>query len=536
MTALWSGSFDIPATEIKLKGRLQPGRMFLVDTEEGRIVDDEELKSKFASEHPYQEWLGQNLIDLEQLPPPPFVHQLNHSTVLLRQQAFGYTQEDLKLLLTPMGLQANEALGSMGTDTPLAVLSQQSQLLYNYFKQLFAQVTNPPVDALREELIMSTATTIGPEANMLEPAPECARQIKLSSPIITNDELEKLRLLGDSAGPWGQHGFKSITMSMLYDVAEGGRGLTAAIDSLCHQSSAAIADGYDIIILSDRELGPLRAPIPALLAVSAVHHHLIREGTRTQVGFVIESGEPREVHHFALLLGYGAAAINPYLAFETLSDMINQGLLAEVDQAQAIRNYLKAIVKGIVKVISKMGISTIQSYCGAQIFEAVGIDQDVIDKYFTWTPSRVGGIGLDAIAEESRERHDRAFSERRVSTSTLETGGQYQYRHDGEHHLFNPETIHKLQQACRTNSYEAFKKYSSLVDDQARQFCTLRGLMELQSTREPVPLDEVEPWESIVRRFKTGAMSYGSISQEAHETLAIAMESFGRPQQHRRGR
>ena len=521
------GVLDIPPDQIKQKGRLQPGRMFLVDTELGRIVDDEELKSQIASEHPYQQWLDDNLIDLAALPVPPFVHQLNHSTVTLRQQAFGYTNEDLKLLLTPMGLQGNEALGSMGTDTPLAVLSERPQLLYNYFKQLFAQVTNPPVDALREELIMSTATTIGPEANMLEPAPECARQIKLNSPIITNEELEKLRLLGDSAGPWGQHGFKSITLSMLYNVSEGGRGLASAIEDLCHQSSAAIADGYDIIILSDRELNRERAPIPALLAVSAVHHHLIREGTRTQVGFVIESGEPREVHHFALLLGYGAAAINPYLAFETLSDLINQGLLTGVDHEKAVNNYLKAVVKGIVKVISKMGISTIQSYCGAQIFEAVGIDQDVIDKYFTWTPSRISGISLDAVAEETRLRHEPAFSARRTSNAALDVGGQYQFRHDGEYHLFNPETIHKLQYACRTNNYEAFKKYSVLVNQQAAHLCTLRGLMELKSARAVVALDEVEPVEAIVKRFKTGAMSYGSISQEAHETLAIAMNRLG---------
>jgi len=521
------GVLDIPPAEIKHKGRLQPGRMFLIDTEEGRIVDDEELKSQFAREHPYKQWLDENLIDLAQLPVPPFVHELNHSTVLLRQQAFGYTLEDLRLLLAPMGLQASEALGSMGTDTPLAVFSERPQLLYNYFKQLFAQVTNPPVDALREELIMSTATTIGPEANMLEPAPECARQIKLSSPIITNEELEKLRLLGDSAGPWGQHGFKSITLSMLYDVAAGGRGLKLALDDLRHQSSAAIADGYDIIILSDRQLDRARAPIPALLAVSAVHHHLIREGTRTQVGFVIESGEPREVHHFALLLGYGAAAINPYLAFETLSDMINQQLMTGVGHEQAVSNYLKAIVKGIVKVISKMGISTIQSYCGAQIFEAVGIDQDVIDKYFTWTPSRIGGISLDAIAEETRLRHERAFAPRRVTNATLDPGGQYQFRNDGEYHLFNPETIHALQYACRKNNYDAFKKYSALVNNQAAHLCTLRGLMELKSVRPPVSIEEVEPPESIIRRFKTGAMSYGSISQEAHETLAIAMNRIG---------
>ena len=469
------GVLDIPPDQVLSKGRLQPGRMLLVDTKLGRIVDDDELKQQIATEHPYGEWLKENLIDLQELPAPPFVHDTNSATVLRRQRVFGYTHEDLKMLMAPMA-EGSEATGSMGTDTPLAVLSTKPQLLYNYFKQLFAQVTNPPVDAIREELVMSTDTTIGPEANMLEPTPECARQIKLPSPILTNEELEKLRQLGDSDSEWGRKGFRSITLPMLYNVAEGGCGLEHAMSELCHQASGAIVSGYEIIILSDRSVTEEWAPIPALLAVSGVHHHLIRVGTRTQVGFVIESAEPREVHHFALLLGYGAAAINPYLAFETLHDMVNQKLLT-IDYQKAIRNYIKAVNKGVVKIISKMGISTFQSYCGAQIFEAIGLNQDLVDKYFSWTPSRIGGIGLDVIAEEIRQRHNLAYSKRALNDRALDAGGQYQYRRDGELHQFNPRTVHKLQYACRTGDYAAFKEYSDGVNDQSRELCTLRGLM-----------------------------------------------------------
>ena len=519
------GVLDIPPDQVLSKGRLQPGRMLLVDTNQGRIVDDDELKQQIATEHPYGEWLKENLVDLQELPAPPFVHTTNSATVTRRQRLFGYTYEDLKMLMTPMA-DGSEAIGSMGTDTPLAVLSAKSQLLYNYFKQLFAQVTNPPVDAIREELVMSTDTTIGPEANMLEPTPECARQIKLSSPILTNEELEKLRQLGDSASQWGSKGFRSITLPMLYNVDEGGRGLEYAMSELCNDASGAIASGYEIIVLSDRGANEERAPIPALLAVSGVHHHLIRVGTRTQLGFVIESGEPREVHHFALLLGYGAAAINPYLAFETLHEMVNQKLLT-IDYERAIKNYIKAVNKGVVKIISKMGISTFQSYCGAQIFEAIGLNQDLVDKYFSWTPSRIGGIGLDVIAEEIRQRHNIAYSKQARNDRVLDARGEYQYRRDGELHQFNPKTVHKLQYACRTGDYAAFKEYSDEVNDQSHRLCTLRGLMELKSIREPVPVDEVEPVEAIVKRFKTGAMSYGSISKEAHEALAIAMNRIG---------
>jgi glutamate synthase (ferredoxin) len=521
------GVLDIPPDNVLSKGRLQPGRMFLVDTEAGRIVNDEELKQQIATEHPYGQWLSDNVVRLEELPSPPLPPDPDHLTVLQRQQAFGYTNEELKLLLAPMAIDGNEAIGSMGSDTPIAVLSERPQLLYNYFKQLFAQITNPPVDAIREELIMSTDTSIGPEANMLEPSPECARQIKLPSPILTNEELEQLRHLADPDNRVGDSRFKSITLPMLFEVNAGGRALEAALDELCHQASAAITKGFGIIILSDRGATSGLAPIPALLAVAGVHHHLIRQGTRTQVGFVIESGEPREVHHFALLLGYGAAAVNPYLAFESLRDMIARELLTGVNSEKAIANYIKAINKGVVKVISKMGISTIQSYCGAQIFEAIGLNEDFVDRYFTWTPSRIGGIGLDVIAEEVKLRHKQGFPDRQAHEQTLGEGGEYQWRREGELHLFSPETIHKLQYAVRSNSYKAFKEYSELVNNQSSRLCTLRGLMELKSTRPPVPIDEVEPVADIVKRFKTGAMSYGSISKEAHEALAVAMNRIG---------
>ncbi|MDX2041983.1 MAG: glutamate synthase large subunit [Acidobacteriota bacterium] len=520
------GVLDIAPENVAYKGRLQPGRMLLADLEKQRIIDDEELKMELAREHPYGQWLKENMVAIEALPSPKHVYETDHKTMLVRQQAFGYTHEDLRLIMTPMARDGVEATGSMGTDTPLAVLSDKPQSLYNYFKQLFAQVTNPPVDAIREELIMSTETAIGPEANMLEPTPEVARLIKLSSPIFTNENLEKLRQLGQ-LGDKEKMGFKSITLPMLFKANGGHVELERAVDELCKQASKAHADGYDIIILSDRGINRDYAPIPALLAVSAVHHHLMREGTRTQVGLVLETGEPREVHHFALLLSYGARGINPYLAFETLHDMINHGMLKDVTHEQAVAKYIKAINKGIVKVISKMGISTVQSYSGAQIFEAVGLKQEVIDKYFTWTPSRISGVGMDVIAKEVLMRHNHAYPDRQVNGHALEAGGQYQWRADGEAHLFNPQTIHTLQKATRMGDYKTFKEYSRLVDDQAKQLYTLRGLLNLKSNRPPVPIDEVEPVTEIVKRFKTGAMSYGSISKEAHEALAIAMNRIG---------
>jgi glutamate synthase (ferredoxin) len=521
-----AGVLDIPADRIAAKGSLKAGTMFLVDTNQGRIIGDDELKQTLAREHPYQEWLDANMIALDHLPRPPYVHTANIETILKRQRVFGYTYEELKLLIEPMAVNGTEAIGSMGTDTPLAILSERPQLLYHYFKQLFAQVTNPPVDGIREELVMSADTCVGPEVNMLEPSPECARQIRLPSPILTNEDLEKLRLLGDSDSHWGRSGFRSLTIPIVYAVAEDANRLATALDDICVQSSAAIEAGYDLIILSDRNIDADMAPIPALLAVAAVHHHLIREGTRTQVGLIVESGEPREVHHFALLLGYGAAAINPYLVFETIHDSVQKGFLSEIDDHTALRNYLHAINKGIIKVISKMGISTTQGYCGAQIFEAIGLHQDLIDKYFTWTPSRIGGANLDVIAEEVRRRHAAAFVER-SEQPTLESGGHYQYRKDGEPHLFNPLTVHKLQTACRTGNYAAFKEYGELVNNQSRNLCTLRGVMEFRATRPPVPIEDVEPAEMIVKRFKTGAMSYGSISREAHESIAIAMNRIG---------
>jgi glutamate synthase domain-containing protein 2/glutamate synthase domain-containing protein 1/glutamate synthase domain-containing protein 3 len=517
------GVLDVPPEEVLLKGRLQPGRMFLVDQSQGRIIADEELKLKIATEKPYAEWLQANLISLEELPDGPPAHEPDHATVLLRQQAFGYTTEDLRLLMAPMAAEGNEAVGSMGNDAALAVLSDRPQLLYNYFKQLFAQVTNPPVDGIREELIMSMETTIGREWNLLEPRPESCRQIRLRSPILTTEELDKVRALeGITRGR-----FKSLTLPILFSPHDGVRGLERAMTTLCKQASQAIARGYEFLILSDRGVDRNHAAIPALLAVAGVHHHLIREGTRTQVSLILESGEPREVHHFALLIGYGAGAICPYLAFESLDDLIRQGHLTNVTHEQAIHKYIKAIDKGVAKVMSKMGISTAQSYCGAQIFEAVGLGPEMIDKYFTWTASRVGGIGLDVIAKEALARHRHAFPDRSVNGRTLDVGGHYQWRRDGEHHLFNPETVHKLQYACRTGDYKVFKEYSALVDNQSKKLATLRGLFEFKLDRPPVPIEEVEPAEAILKRFKSGAMSYGSISKEAHETLAIAMNRIG---------
>jgi glutamate synthase (ferredoxin) len=514
------GVLDIAPERILRKGRLQPGRMFLVDTEEGRIVADEEIKHQIASAHPYREWLDKYMVELADVPDAPHLPGPSHETVLRRQQAFGYTFEDLRILMAPMAKDGVEAVGSMGTDTPLAVLSDKPQPLYNYFKQLFAQVTNPPIDCIREELITSAETTIGSERDLLNPAPESCRLIELKSPILTNEELAKLRHVN-------LPGFKSVSLPILFKVADGEAGLEAAMEKLYDRASRAIADGVNILILSDRGIDRENAAIPALLAVSGLHHHLIREGTRTRVGLVIETGEPREVHHFSLLIGYGAGAINPYLAFETLDDMIRQGLLKNIDHKKACYHFAKAAVKGVVKVISKMGISTIQSYRGAQIFEAVGLKQSLIDRYFTWTPSRVEGVGLDVIAREVLMRHQYAFPDRQVNGHTLEVGGQYQWRAEGEVHLFSPQTVHKLQQAVRTGNFKVFKEYSALVNEQSRKTCTLRGLLDLKFAPTPVPIEEVETVEAIIKRFKTGAMSYGSISKEAHEALAIAMNRIG---------
>jgi len=512
------GVLDIPAEKILMKERLHPGKIFLVDTAKGRIVDDEEIKAQLAAEHPYADWLRDNLVHLEELKAHP-VPALDHATVLTRQIAFGYTHEDLRILLGPMAKNGEEPIGSMGTDTSLAVLSNRPRPLYDYFKQLFAQVTNPPLDQIREELVTSMESTVGPERNLLVPEPESCRQIVLKDPVITNEELAKLAHVGE-------RGFKALTLPMLYPVAEGAAGLERILDLLQRRVSEAIAEGYNVIILSDRGISRKTAAIPSLLATASMHHHLVRRGERTRCGLVIETGDAREVHHLCLLVGYGAGAVNPWVAFETIDDMINEGLLTDIDRTKAIKNYIKGLNKGILKVMAKMGISTLQSYTGAQIFEAIGLNGDLVHRYFTGTVSRISGIGLDVIAAEIRRRHERAFPERPVGAE-LDWGGEYQWRRDGEHHMVNPDMIARLQHATRSGSYAQFKDFTRLCDDQSKQLATLRGLIGLRPAATPVPIEEVEPIESILRRFATGAMSYGSISQEAHETLAIAMNRIG---------
>ena len=497
--------------------------MFLVDTAEGRIIPDDEIKRTLASAAPYELWLEEHLVRLRDLADPPAVIEPDHETVLRRQETFGYTLEDVRMLVNPMAVQGTEPIGSMGTDIPLAVLSERPQPLYDYFKQLFAQVTNPPVDSDREAIVMAVDTAIGPEENLLEPTPTAALHFDLPTPVLLNVELEKIRALD---GRPGSKGFRSITLPMLFSVHDGGAGLRKAIEDLRRRCSEAIAEGHNVLILSDRGHDATDAPIPALLALASVQHHLLREGSRTRVGLVLETGEPREVHHFCLLIGYGASAINPYLAFETIHDQVRQGMIAgSADDAE--KRYVKAVNKGIVKVISKMGISTVQSYQGAQVFEALGLSQDFIDEYFTGTPTRISGIGINAIAREVLLRHEWAYPKRPVEHTTLGTGGRYQYRRDGEDHLNTPEAIHALQTACRTGDYKLFKRYSELVNRQGKHPVTLRGLMDFRPLAKAVPLEEVEPVEAILARFKTGAMSYGSISQEAHEALAIAMNRIG---------
>jgi len=515
------GVLDIPSENIAQKGRLKPGRLLLIDTKEGRIISDEELKQKLASEHPYRDWLNKYQVTLEDLskPKPEHVPQTDHASVLQRMRAFGYTDEDLSVILTPMAKDGVEPLGSMGNDATLAVLSDKPKLLYNYFKQLFAQVTNPPIDAIREELVISTEVMVGAESNMLEPTPQSCHQIRLENPLLTNEDMAKIK---HGKIP----GFASITMPILFPAGSGGAGLEAALEGIFIATDAAIARGFNLIVLSDRGMDKDKAPIPALLAVAGMHHHLIRQGKRTQVGLILESGEPREVHHFATLIGYGATAINPYLVYEAVEDLVVQGALNGSEPKKAVKNYVKAATKGIVKTLSKMGISSIQSYCGAQIFEAIGIHQSVIDKYFTWTPSRIGGIDIDIIAKEAEMRHRMGYPKRAVASNVLPTGGEYQWRNEGEYHLFNPLTIHKLQKAVRNNSYADFKEYSALLNAEIAQKGTLRGLFEFKKT-QPIPIEEVESIESIMLRFKTGAMSYGSISKEAHESLAIAMNRIG---------
>jgi glutamate synthase (NADPH) large chain len=523
------GVLDLDPATIVRKGRLQPGRMFLVDVDEHRIIEDDEILGELAAEHPYDEWLHAGLIHLDDIPEREHVVH-THASVTRRQQVFGYTQEELRVLLTPMANTGAEAIGSMGTDTPIAALSDRPRLLFDYFAQMFAQVTNPPLDAIREELVTSLGGTIGPEANLLDPTPAGCRQIVLPFPVFDNDDLAKIRHINrDGDMP----GFITHVSRGLYEVEGGGEALSRRIDEICAEVSAAIAGGARVIVLSDRHCTTELAPIPSLLLTGAVHHHLVREKTRTQVGLLVEAGDVREVHHVALLIGYGAAAVNPYLAMESVEDLARDGYHVTVEPEVAVQNLIRGLGKGVLKVMSKMGVSTVASYTGAQIFEAIGLSQAVVDRYFTGTTSRLGGIELDVIAEEVARRHRTAYPRGGISPTHREiaVGGEYQWRRDGEPHLFDPETVFRLQHSTRSQRYDVFQQYTARVDEQSERLMTLRGLFRFRDAattgRRPIPLDEVEPVSEIVRRFSTGAMSYGSISQEAHETLAIAMNRIG---------
>ena len=521
------GVLPIPESEIVTKWRLQPGKMLLVDLEEGRLIPDEEIKAELARSHPYKEWLENTLIQLEELPPADTRPALSNLTLLDRQQAFGYTQEDLKILMTPMGTTGEEAIGSMGNDTPISALSDKPKLLFTYFKQNFAQVTNPPIDPIREELVMSLVSIIGPRPNLFDlEGMSTVKRLEAHQPILTNEDLEKIRSISEVSD---SH-FKSRTLDATWAADLGAKGLPQAIDRMCNQAEQAVRDGINIIILSDRNAGSDRIPIPSLLACAAVHHHLIREGLRTSVGLVVESGEPREVHHFACLAGYGAEAINPYLAFETLIAMKDE-LPQKLDEKEIVKRYIKSIDKGLLKVMSKMGISTYQSYCGAQIFDAVGLRSDFVETFFTGTATRIEGVGLDEIAQETVRRHRDAFSDAPVYTNALDVGGEYAYRVRGEDHVWTAATVGALQHAVRGNSLDQYRAYAKVSNEQTERLLTIRGMFTIktaeQDGRKPVPIEEVEPAASIVRRFATGAMSYGSISREAHTTLAIAMNRIG---------
>ena len=516
-----AGVLDVPAEDIRKKGRLQPGRMFLVDTVEKRIISDAEIKKTLAARQPYGDWLKEQQVVLDSLPEPSRVIASNPETLLRRQRAYGYSEEDLRILLGPMGSRGEEPVGSMGTDTPLACLSDRPQPLFNYFKQLFAQVTNPPIDPIREELVMSLISYIGTERNILDENPENCHTLKLPHPILSNRDLEKLRRV--SSGD-----LLATTLPALFRAADGEAGLRSALDELSARASHAVASGYTLLIISDRGVDSTYAPIPSLLAMAAVHNRLVQEKTRTQVALIIESGEPREVMHFALLIGYGASAINPYLAIETLHDLKRRGLLPHsVSANHAEKNFIKGINKGLLKTFSKMGISTLQSYRGAQVFEAVGLNQHLVETYFPGTASRIEGVGLDVLAREAQMKHSFAFQPLTESETELVVGGHYQYREGGEFHLLNPLTISKLQHSVRANNATTFQEYTDLLDEQNRNLCTLRGLLKLKYNDTAIPIEEVEPAKEIVKRFTTGAMSYGSISKEAHETLAIAMNRLG---------
>ncbi|HLL91520.1 MAG TPA: glutamate synthase central domain-containing protein, partial [Solirubrobacteraceae bacterium] len=555
-----SGLLDIAPEQIRRLGRLQPGKLFLVDLERGRIVEDEEVKREVATRRPYGEWYARNAVPFSQLPASSQV-TISSQPLRLRQRAFGYSQEDLRVLLAPMASEGAEPIGSMGNDLSLAVLSDQAPPLFSYFKQLFAQVTNPPIDPIREEIVMSLATSLGSERNLLDESPEHAHKLLLEQPILLNRELETLRNV--------QHDvYSAETIDITWPISEGPAGMRRALERICSQAHEAIARGVNIIILSDRAIGPSRAPIPSLLSVAAAQHHLVLEGTRLRAGIILESGEPREVHHFATLIGYGASAINPYLALETLDEMVVEGRIGKAGDTGAMQppppeqlndllelaaqNYVKAVGKGLLKTISKMGISTIQSYRAAQIFEAVGLERELIDAHFTGTASRVGGVGMDVLATEALERHARAYP--RPHDELLPVGGVYAWRRDGEHHMWNPETIALVQHAVRAGNgdvagalkgdrdayeavrdspaFEKYREYARQVNEDAARQATLRGLLEIgagpaAANVQPIALEEVEPASEIVKRFCTGAMSLGSISREAHETLAIAMNRLG---------
>jgi len=516
-----AGVIEVPPEDVRKKGRLQPGRMFLVDTVQQRLISDQEIKQELSSRQPYAEWLKQQQVTMDQLPEPSRVIASNPETLLRRQRASGYSEEDLKVLLAPMGAKGEEPIGSMGTDVPLACLSDRPQSLFSYFKQLFAQVTNPPIDPIREEMVMSLISYIGTERNILDEKPENCHTLKLPQPILTNRDLEKLRRV--SSGD-----LLATTLPALFRAADGERGMRHALDDLSARAAHAVHSGYTLLILSDRGVDSTYAPIPSLLAMAAVHNRLVKEKTRTQVALIIESGEPREVMHFALLIGYGASAVNPYLAIETLHDLTRRGLLPEgITPEKAEYHFIKAINKGLLKTFSKMGISTLQSYRGAQVFEAVGLNKDLVNAYFSGTASRIEGVGLEVLAKEAVLKHTYAFQPLTESETDLVVGGQYQYRLKGEYHLLNPETISKVQHAVRQNNFKTFQEFTDLIDEQSRNLCTLRGLMKLKYAETAIPLEEVEPAKEIVKRFTTGAMSYGSISKEAHETLAIAMNRLG---------
>ena len=520
------GVLDFKPESIVRKGRLQPGKMFLVDLQEGRIIEDDEIKDSLAAAQPYSDWLHAGLVRLSDLPSREHI-VYPHSSVVRRQRAFGYTEEELRLIITPMAKNGTEPLGSMGTDTPIAALSEKPRLLFDYFAQLFAQVTNPPLDAIREELVTSLGGSIGPEHNLLDPGPSSCRQISLQFPVIDNDELAKIINVNADGD---QPGFATHVVRGLFPIAGGGRSLVARLEQIRSEVSSAINEGARIIVLSDRDGDAENAPIPSLLLTAAVHHHLIREKTRTKVGLVVESGEVREVHHVALLIGFGAAAVNPYLAMESAEDLVRQGVITGITPEKAVRNLIKSLGKGVLKVMSKMGVSTIASYTGAQIFEAIGLSAEVIDEYFVGATSRLGGAGIEIIAQETIKRHHIAYPPggEIPGAKKLQIGGEYQWRREGEPHLFDPETVFTLQHATRSKRFDIFKRYTERVDDQSRRLMTLRGLFNFKSDiRKPISIDEVEPASEIIKRFATGAMSYGSISQEAHETLAIAMNRIG---------